>query len=548
MTDGYCRVADDEYRDNLINDFVDEDECPDVTDITVATGGKSDSRRCSLGAVTVEPIVFLFMLAYGLVEPTTQAFIYYKVCFARINDTTICENLSNGSYETEENLVQASSSHWLLASMLSYQIPGFVASFIYGALSDRVSRKLVLLLPSLGHLIGAAFLLLNAVCPDWPVAALLLCPLVAGIGGGWMTCLLACFSYLSEVSSEENRTFHVVVVETTISASLALSFFFSGMILDGTSFRFVAALSVACNACTVVYTLARIADISRRRTGGDGITCRQFCASVCNPKELKKMTTVVTKKREHNRRLYIVIILGIVISGYSAFQPVVSLGYLYVKRYPLSWSQSLYGQFKGMFVAVTGAFAIILVPLLKNKFLVAETKMLVASLVSMCLAVLLFGVSVATWMIFMVPLVAFMLDLQYTLLRSMISKMVEKHELGQVFALFAAMQCLGDIMSSTLFNNLYPHTLHFWNGFCFLLGAIFSLVPISLAIWMHRHMHRDADILKPEELMTTQVMVGDDDVVITANRGQLQTIDDDIAADSDRGACVDGLLSPSSNC
>ena len=129
--------------------------------------------------------------------------VQLQVCLARINDTTICENLSNGNYEAEENLVQASSSHWLLAAKLSYHIPGFIASFIYGALSDRVSRKLVLLLPSVGQLIGAAFLLLNALCPQWPMAAVMLCPLAAGIGGGWMTCLLACFSYLSEV-----RTFH----------------------------------------------------------------------------------------------------------------------------------------------------------------------------------------------------------------------------------------------------------------------------------------------------------------------------------------------------
>ncbi|KAK2186576.1 hypothetical protein NP493_195g03022 [Ridgeia piscesae] len=49
-----------------------------VSDVRVATGGQSGRGRCSLGAITVEPIVFLFMLAFGLVEPTTQAFIYYK--------------------------------------------------------------------------------------------------------------------------------------------------------------------------------------------------------------------------------------------------------------------------------------------------------------------------------------------------------------------------------------------------------------------------------------------------------------------------------------
>ena len=55
---------------------------------------------------------------------------------------------------------------------------------------------------------------------------------------------------------------------------------------------------------------------------------------------------------------------------------------------------------------------------------------------------------------------------------------------GQVFAVFAGMQALAEIVSSTLFNNLYPYTLHFWNGLCFLIGAVLCLVPISLAVWV----------------------------------------------------------------
>ena len=123
------------------------------------------------------------------------------MCLSTVNETTICNSLSNGSYETEENLVQASSSHWLLAAMLSHQIPAFFSSFIYGALSDRVSRKLVLLLPSIGHLLGAAVLFLNAVYPSWPLVAVLLSSVVSGVSGGFVTCLLASFSYLSEVGS-----------------------------------------------------------------------------------------------------------------------------------------------------------------------------------------------------------------------------------------------------------------------------------------------------------------------------------------------------------
>ncbi|KAI0228387.1 Solute carrier family 46 member 3 [Lamellibrachia satsuma] len=544
MTDGYWRVADDEDEDNLVNANDNGVSDEGVPAATVTPSPKSSSRRWGLGAVTVEPIVFLFTFASGLVEPTTQAFIYYKVCVSTVNETMICSSLSNGSYETEENLVQALSSHWLLAAMLSYQIPAFFGSFVYGALSDRVSRKLVLLLPSISHLLGAAILLLNAVYPSWPLAAVLLSSLVAGVGGGWMTCLLACFSYLSEVSSEESRTFHIVVVETAISGSLALSFFLSGLILDRTSFRFVFALAVAFNAATIVYTLAGIPEISRRSSGSGRVTCGQFCARVCHPTELKKTAMIVTKKRDHNRRLYIVVIIAIVFSSYVSFQPILSLGYLYVKRYPLSWSQSLYGQFKGVCIAVTGICAIVLVPLLKKKFYATETMMLVASLVSMFLSIILYGVSVKTWMLFLVPVVGFMMDIQFTCLRSMLSKMVDNHELGQAFAVFAATQCIGDIVSSTAFNTIYPSTLHFWNGLCFLIGAIISLVPIALAIWLHRHMQRDAELCRPE-VLTTEVLVDDDDVIITGDNGQLHTSDDvDPEYDSD---AADGLLSSATN-
>ena len=50
---------------------------------------------------------------------------------------------------------------------------------------------------------------------------------------------------------------------------------------------------------------------------------------------------------------------------------------------------------------MTGTCAIVLVPLLKKKFYATETMMLVASLVSMSLSIILYGVSVKTWMLFL---------------------------------------------------------------------------------------------------------------------------------------------------
>ncbi len=51
---------------------------------------------------------------------------------------------------------------------------------------------------------------------------------------------------------------------------------------------------------------------------------------------------------------------------------------------------------------------------------------------------------------------------------------------GAMFAFLGSLGSLSGITGTTLYNNIYPLTLKFWPGLCFLLGVIISIIPMGL--------------------------------------------------------------------
>jgi PCFT/HCP family folate transporter-like MFS transporter 1/3 len=73
---------------------------------------------------------------------------------------------------------------------------------------------------------------------------------------------------------------------------------------------------------------------------------------------------------------------------------------LYLKRFPRSWSYTLYGYFSGAQNLTRGAAVLLLLPLLKRGAKLRDTTLVLAGLVSKMAGLLVLGLSQSTWMVF----------------------------------------------------------------------------------------------------------------------------------------------------
>ena len=82
------------------------------------------------GFVTVEPVLFFYMLATFMQYSVFQDLVYKKTCLDNFNKT-VCQNLNNITEALD--LVQEQSSHWILGSTIALTIPSIIVANLLGA-------------------------------------------------------------------------------------------------------------------------------------------------------------------------------------------------------------------------------------------------------------------------------------------------------------------------------------------------------------------------------------------------------------------------------
>ena len=191
---------------------------------------------------------FLFKLCEGLNKPTVKLFIYSTACSSTYKDNLTCAHLNE--YPEDENYVQHLSVKFLSFYKFIVSVPIITYGLCCGAWSDRIGRKLPIVLPCLGNVLAGVFYVL-ATFQIFPSMPFVLTGLITqGIFGKGAVLTMAVYSYISDISSEESRT-------KRVGRILAMRHFgtFAGQMLAGLSLEF---FSFRVSFCCVIaiYLLA----------------------------------------------------------------------------------------------------------------------------------------------------------------------------------------------------------------------------------------------------------------------------------------------------
>ena len=270
------------------------------------------SKKWHPGLVTIEPALFLYLLAWGTFWPTVNGLLYRKVCMMNYN-TFICDNLHNHSFHEQEDHVQKMTSHWQLAQNYIFEVPAILVAFTYGSLSDRFSRKLTIVLPAIGQILSSILFGLTAIFMDAHVIYTVLGGLPNAFTGGWITLFMASFSYLSESSSPENRTKRIYIAEGVAGISMAMALSVSGVILDHTNYTVVFSLTIGLSVLCTIYVLVFLQEppkVKHLEELGKG---KGKCAVFLH--QTKESMTTVFRKRENNGRARLLVSLLIIFTS-----------------------------------------------------------------------------------------------------------------------------------------------------------------------------------------------------------------------------------------
>ncbi|XP_076067360.1 proton-coupled folate transporter-like [Oratosquilla oratoria] len=428
--------------------------------------------------VTVEPVLLLHMLAVFMQIFTLQDLIYAKVCLQTFSEDE-CTDIYDTSNAEVLNRVQTKASHWVLSSTLSMALPSIIAAQFIGSWSDTYGRKIPLILPSLGGIFSSlVYIIMSVYLSHVPVAYVILASVISGTFGGFAACIMTCMSYIAQVSSMRARTMRVGVIESMVFVGGTMGPFMGGWLQDAGGRQVVFTVILALHAANVIYIIFVVKNIQPRHPPQT-----KWWQAGFSFRHLRDSLSTIIKSRQENRRTYLLCLLLAASFVMICSSGEMEISYLFVKDKPLQWTLDKYTWFISLKYAL-GAMSLLAILPLCRKF--SDTKILFIGLLGKMFGLILLGFAQTDTMVYFVAVVSMSSTWCLPAIRSSMSKLVEPHEQGKMFASIATVEVACVLVASGLFNSVYPATRHIMHGLTFEIAAASLVVPLILTLVLHK--------------------------------------------------------------
>ncbi|XP_023700914.1 proton-coupled folate transporter [Paramormyrops kingsleyae] len=433
--------------------------------------------------VTVEPVLFLSMFSLALQMPLYTQYLWERFSAAVGYDGTAtrgCGN-SSGPPDALEKEVETLTAHWSMYINLGGFAVGVVMVTLLGSWSDRVGRKPVLVIASLGLALQATIYLL-VMYLQLPVRWFLVGRLLGALTGDFNAILAGCFAYVADVSSGRSRTFRVAVLEASLGVAGMLAGAIGGPWRRAQGYTSPFWLALACNLAAAAYVFVFVSESVSPEPAARFLTPEHHAA-------FRRLYCAGGWRRRGLLWLYLLCFFVVVTVHFGSRD----LYVLYELSEPLCWGPELVGLGSA---ALYLAYLSSLLGLRVMQCCLEDSWVAVAGLVSNVAGLVVISLARSTGLMFTGYGLCFLFLATTPVLRSKMSKLAGPSEQGALFASVACVEGLCALVASGVFSSLYPVTLHIMKGLPFLLAAGLLLIPMAvigaIRCWEQRTAGREA--------------------------------------------------------
>uniref|UniRef100_A0A8C2C710 Si:ch211-262i1.4 n=1 Tax=Cyprinus carpio TaxID=7962 RepID=A0A8C2C710_CYPCA len=381
-----------------------------------------------MGAILtlVEPVVVINKLGTSFFEMALTQTVYNHSLKATAGDS---------------DKAQALSSHFLLIQSVLSSVAAMLSIIPLSRMADHHGPKVFLVASQMGSVLGMFMLVVFMYC-EVPLEFLYLGSLLHGLSGGGPM-FWAGVAALASLSSEQGkRTLKLNIVDFCFGIAGVVGGLLSGYLYQmGPSSLLLTAILVSIVA--LLYTVFVLTDSRRLLSESEPLLTESESGKMMDRVSIGMLMTAM-----------MLFMLGVV-GAENVLQ-------LYVLKPPLSWNSvwAGYGRaatsamYLSSFLGVLSLFSVL-----------GDTALTLLGIVSNCTGMAIMAFAIESWVYF---LGEFVVATDLSPLLCLLA--------GRVFGLLQLVLAVTDLLSNVFFTSIYPLTLGWFSGFCFLLSCVISYI------------------------------------------------------------------------
>ncbi|GFY60723.1 proton-coupled folate transporter [Trichonephila inaurata madagascariensis] len=425
----------------------------------------------ALGLVTVEPYLFFCLLGYTVKVVSFQSLLMDRACRNMFGySDEVCDGIDN--HEVEQARCIEAGNNLYTGVMLLGSLPAVIVAIFLGPWSDKYSRKYPLIISAGGMfleaLAQAIFTIFPSLSPIWYVVASLL----SGITGGFVISVSAAFSYVSDITDERSRASRFAVLEFFNISAIVVGNLVGGQVYQLYGYLPVMSISPTSFGLGCLYVIFCLKDTKPPIPSEKRLEMLRDLVSVDN---IKQSYITCSKKRPGNIRLQIWLLVWIGCCQRFTDMGTLAIGFPFARKM-YRWTVTEFSNASIAFYVVNAAVTIVAMPLLSNNLKLHEAALGLIGMLSLISKMIVTALAYKEFMFYFAWMGGTLANGVAIAVRSRLSKLVQREELGRTFSLFGTCESFTPLLGSTIFLQIYNSSNRFFPGLAFAAAGVF-LVP-----------------------------------------------------------------------
>ncbi|CAF4491631.1 unnamed protein product [Rotaria socialis] len=414
------------------------------------------------------------MLAVYINIPTDEALLYRQVCY-KLYNISLCNSMNTNRinkidiYKSMEDIIQKHASIYVMYFNFVYSIPSIFISIMCGVWSDKYSHKIPMIFASIGCILSTIVnLFVSVIKYNLSIEILFLSNIFLSLFGSTSTMFSVIYNYISHITTIENRTQRIAIIESCLMFGSTIGLILSGILIDLTNFQYCFLFIIFVHCINIIYITFYVKEVIPTRQNIKSF--KNFYETLFFYNDIRDAFRVLFKPREFNQRKYLLLaIFGLLCS-------------------------ILYGIFRGLKSFGLGLGLLFLLPILRYLFNISDMTCAILGTLSKCTTDFLYAMNHSKTFIFMIPLFGMLSSYVVVGIRSYISKICNLDEEGKIFSIIASLESIDALIGSLLFNILYSYTISTYPSSIFILACFLHF--LTLPIFIDNHLNRRKIVAK----------------------------------------------------